>query len=54
MLNILVIFPCLVVTSAGIVIDIVSVQSLLGPFCCVLGKDTLWHFLLIDGFSKKL
>ena len=28
-------------------IDMVSVQNLLAPFCCVLGKDTLWHISLL-------
>ena len=33
-----------VVKSAVIVINMVSVQNLLAPFCCVLGEDTLRHF----------
>ena len=29
--------------------NIVSVRNPLEPFCCVLGKDTLWHILLRGG-----
>ena len=29
----------------------VSVQNPLAPFCCVLGKDTLWHFPLLGGLA---
>ena len=25
----------------------------LAPFCCVLGKDTLRHFLLLGGLDKQ-
>ena len=28
-------------------------QNPLAPFCCVLGKDTLWHFPLLGGLSKQ-
>ena len=30
--------------SAVLMINMVSVQNPLAPFCCVLGKATLWHF----------
>ena len=30
-----------------------SVQNPLVPFCCVLGKDTLWHFPLLGGLGKQ-
>ena len=33
----------------AVVIDMVSVQNLLVPFCCFLGKDTLRHFLQLGG-----
>ena len=36
--------------SVVIVIDMVLVQNLLNPFCCILGKDTLWHFFLLGTF----
>ena len=35
-----------------IVIDIVSIQNLLTPFCCALGKGTLRHFPLLGGLGK--
>ena len=31
----------------------VSVQKPLAPLCCVLGKDTLWHFPLLGGLDKQ-
>ena len=37
----------------GIVIETVSVQSLLGEFGCVPGKDTLRHFPLFYGLGKQ-
>ena len=37
-----------------IVIDMVSVQNLLAPFCCVLGKDTSRDFTLLGGLDKQL
>ena len=40
--------------SAEIVIQMVSVQNLLTPFYCVLGKDTLQHFLLLGGLGDTL
>ena len=39
--------------SAGLVTNTVSVQNLLAPFCCVLGKDTLRHFPLLGGPGKQ-
>ena len=38
-----------------IVIDMVSVQHLLAPFCCVFENDTIRHFsyLMILGSSSK-
>ena len=38
---------------AGIVIDMVLVQNLLVPFCCILGKDTLWPFPLLGRLGKQ-
>ena len=35
-----------------IVINMILVQTLLAPFCCVLGKDTLGHFTLLGGLGK--
>ena len=35
-----------VVKNTVIAIDKVGIQNLLVPFCCVLGKDTLWYFTL--------
>ena len=43
-----------VVKSAVIVIDMVLVQNLLKPFCCVVGKDTLRHFSLLGDLGKQL
>ena len=40
-------------SSVVIVITMVSVQNLLAPFSCVLGKDILVHFFLLGGFSKQ-
>ena len=34
-------------------INMVSVQNLLVPFCCVLGKNTLLHFPLRGGLGKQ-
>ena len=42
-----------VVKSAGIPIDMVLVQNLLAPFCCVLEKDTSQHFCLLSGLGKQ-
>ena len=39
--------------SIVIVISMVSVQNLLAPFCCVLGKETLWHFPLLGSLGKQ-
>ena len=39
--------------SAGIVINMVSLQNLLAQFCCVLGKDTLRLFPLLGGLGKQ-
>ena len=39
--------------SAGLVINTVSVQNPLAPLCCVLGKDTLRHILLLGGPGKQ-
>ena len=36
------------------VIDLVPIQNLLAPFCCVLGKDTFRHFSLLGGLGKQL
>ena len=33
--------------------NMVSVQNSLAPFCCVLGKDTLWHFPLLGRLDKQ-
>ena len=44
--------PGRVVKSHAIVIETVSVQNLLAPFCCVLGKETLQHFPLLAGLNK--
>ena len=35
-----------------VVIDMVSIQNLHVPFCCVLGKDTLQHFPFLASSSK--
>ena len=35
------------------VIVIASVQNLLVPFFCVLGKNTLRHFSLLDSLGKQ-
>ena len=35
-------------------IDMVSVQNLLAPYCCVSGKDTLRHFPPFGGLSKQI
>ena len=40
-----------VIKRAGIVIDMVSIQYLLAPFCCVLGKDT---FPLLGSWQAAL
>ena len=42
-----------VLKSAVIVIDMVAVQNLLAPFCCVFGKDILGYFLLFGSLSKQ-
>ena len=42
------------VKNAAIVIDMVSIQNLLAPFCCVFEKNTLRHFLLLNGLGKQL
>ena len=42
-----------VLKSAVIMIDMVSVQNQLASLCCVLGKDTLRHFLLLGGLGKQ-
>ena len=34
-------------------INMVSVQNPLAPFCCVLGKDTLRYFPLLGGLDKQ-
>ena len=39
--------------STGLMINMVSIQNPLVPFCCVLGKDTLWHFPLLNGLDKQ-
>ena len=39
--------------SAVIMIDMVLVQNPLASFCCVLGKNTLRHFLLLGGLGKQ-
>ena len=39
--------------SAVIMIDIILVQNLFTPFCCVLEKDTLHHFSLLGDFGKQ-
>ena len=39
--------------SAGVAIDIVSIQNLLAPFFCVLGKDTLRYFPLLGGLGNQ-
>ena len=44
---------CRVVKSTVIVIDMVSVQNVLAPFCCTLGKDTLQRFSLLGDLSKQ-
>ena len=36
-------------TSSHLPLFTTSVQNPLMPFCCVLGKDTLWHFPLLGG-----
>ena len=43
-----------VVKNAMTVINMVAVENLLAPFCCVLGKDTLRHFPLLGGLGKQL
>ena len=42
------------IKSAVIVIDMVLVQNLFEPFCCVFGKDPFTHFPLLGGLSKLL
>ena len=37
-----------------LIIDMVSVQNSLAPFCCVIGKETLRHFSLLGGLGKQL
>ena len=39
--------------STGLMINMVSVQNPLAPFCCVLGKDTLRRFPLLGGLDKQ-
>ena len=34
-------------------INMMSVQKLLAPFCYILGKDTLRHFALLGGLGKQ-
>ena len=46
--------PGRVVKSNGIVIEMASVQNLLAPFSCVLGKDILRNFALLGGLGKQL
>ena len=41
-----------VVKSTVNVIKIISIQNLLVPFCCVVEKDTLWHFPLLGSLSN--
>ena len=36
-----------------IVIDMIAVQNLLAPFCYVLAKDILRHFVLLGSHSKQ-
>ena len=43
-----------VVKSAVILIDIAAVQNLLAPLCCVLNKDTLWHFPCLVVLARKV
>ena len=40
-------------SSAVLVIDMISVENLLAPFRCVLGKDNLRHFPLLGGLGKQ-
>ena len=35
------------------VIDMILVQHLLAPFCCVLEKDTKRYFPLLSGLGKQ-
>ena len=39
--------------APGFRIDMVSLQNLLTPFGCVLGKDTLRHFPLLGSLGKQ-
>ena len=32
--------------------ETIMAQNRLVPFCCVLKKDTLWHFPLLGSFVK--
>ena len=44
------VFECL---ERVLMINMVSVQNPLAPFCCVLGKDTSWHFPLLRDLGKQ-
>ena len=39
--------------STGLMTNMVLVQNPLVPFCCALGKDTLWHIPLFGGPGKQ-
>ena len=45
---------CRVAKSTVVVIDVLSVQNLLVPFCCAFENDTLQHFLLLDDLGQQL
>ena len=46
-------FPVLRQNNAVFMIEMVSVQNLHALFCCVLEKDSLWHFPLFGVIANR-
>ena len=41
------------IKSIIFVVDTIAVQNVLAPFCCILGKNHLQHFLLFSSLGKE-